>query len=128
MRRGQLNTEFSSSETDLSDPHPGASWPPSRQQDGPSPVGEPDGRPAMKNASKGPRGTKAGCLLRRSEPSNLDSPLSEHPHDLRSPDQRVLVHMLVPVDEQPWLRPLDVAVERLKADVSRRVPLVHVPG
>ena len=50
--------------------------------------------------------------------SNLDSLLSKNPHDLRAPDERVLVHVLVPVDEKPWLRPFDVAVECFKADVN----------
>jgi hypothetical protein len=67
-------------------------------------------------------------LRRHSKRSNLDSSLAKDPHDLRAPDQRVLVHVLMPVDEKPGLCPLDVAIERLEADVNLRVALVHAPG
>ena len=60
--------------------------------------------------------------------SNLDSSLSIDPHYLRAPDERVLVDVLMPVDEKSWLRPLDVAIERLKPDVNLRIAFVDVPG
>lgn len=60
--------------------------------------------------------------------SNLDSPLAKDPNDLRAPNQRLLIHVLMPVDEKPWLCPLDVAIERLEADMNLRVPLMNVPG
>ena len=67
-------------------------------------------------------------LVNSASKLELDSPLSIDPHDLRSPDQRFLVHVLVPVDQQPWLCPLDVTIKCLKPYMNLGVAFVYLPG